>query len=158
MGYNAKAAKENSLTDHRQRSACVPMKSAQREVFPEERLSQNVEISTLCAFYGGLLTERQRAALQLHYDEDLSLQEVAEQLGVSRQNVHDLITRSAQKLRRYEEAVGGVAQALSIRERLEKAVAELDSLQRATRGGTDGPVSQALYQIQSILNDMDGEE
>lgn len=73
---------------------------------PEDRLLSSVEIGTLCAFYGGLLTERQRQALELHYMEDLSLGEIAQQLGVSRQNVHELITRSAEKLRSYEAALG----------------------------------------------------
>ena len=73
---------------------------------PEDRLLSCVEIGTLCAFYGGLLTERQRQALELHYMEDLSLGEIAQQLGVSRQNVHELITRSAEKLRSYEAALG----------------------------------------------------
>ena len=76
-----------------------------------ERLEKSVEIGTLCAFYGGLLTERQLDALRLHYEEDLSLGEIAEELGVSRQNVHELITRSAQKLCRYEEALGAARRA-----------------------------------------------
>ena len=76
-----------------------------------ERLEKSVEIGTLYAFYGGLLTSRQQDALRLHYEEDLSLGEIAEELDVSRQNVHELITRSAQKLRRYEEALGGAKRA-----------------------------------------------
>ncbi|MCL1855032.1 MAG: hypothetical protein FWF86_04800 [Clostridia bacterium] len=80
------------------------------ETLADQRLSQNIELGTLCAFYGGLLTQRQRIAIQLHCDEDLSLTEVAEHLGVSRQNVHDLIARSAQKLDRYETAIGAIAQ------------------------------------------------
>ena len=76
-----------------------------------ERLEKSVEIGTLCAFYGGLLTQRQQDALRLHYEEDLSLGEIADELEVSRQNVHELITRSVQKLRRYEEALGAMHRA-----------------------------------------------
>jgi len=76
-----------------------------------ERLEKSVEIGTLCAFYGGLLTQKQQDALRLHYEEDLSLGEIAEELEVSRQNVHELITRSVQKLRRYEEALGAARRA-----------------------------------------------
>ena len=86
-----------------------------------ERLEKSVEIGTLCAFYGGLLTQRQQDALRLHYEEDLSLGEIAEELGVSRQNVHELITRSAQKLRKYEETLGGVKRAAQTAKELEKA-------------------------------------
>lgn len=75
--------------------------------FPQEkRLETNVEVGTLLAFYGGLLTKKQREALALHYDEDLSLGEIAQQFGVSRQSVHELITRSVEKLRGYEAALG----------------------------------------------------
>lgn len=92
------------------------------ETLMDQRLSQNVELSTLCAFYGGLLTQRQRMALQLHCDEDFSLAEVAEHLGVSRQNVHDLIARSAQKLYRYEKTMGAIAQSRQTAVLLQRAL------------------------------------
>lgn len=75
-----------------------------------ERLEKSVEIGTLCAYYGGLLTDKQLEALRLHYDEDLSLGEIAGQLGVSRQNVHELITRSTQKLKALRKRAGRGAQ------------------------------------------------
>lgn len=92
-----------------------------------ERLEKSVEIGTLCAFYGGLLTERQLDALRLHYEEDLSLGEIAEELGVSRQNVHELITRSAQKLRRYEDALGAARRAEETARQLRQAMALVQS-------------------------------
>ena len=42
-----------------------------------ERLEKSVEIGTLCAFYGGLLTQRQQEMLRLYYEEDFSLGEIA---------------------------------------------------------------------------------
>ena len=93
-----------------------------------ERLEKSVEIGTLCAFYGGLLTDRQLDALRLHYEEDLSLGEIAEELGVSRQNVHELITRSAQKLRRYEEALGAAKRAEETAKQLRQALALVQSI------------------------------
>ena len=72
----------------------------------EARLEASVEMGTLCAFYGGLLTDKQLQAMQLHFDEDLSLGEIARQMNVSRQNVHDLIARSSEKLRACEAALG----------------------------------------------------
>ena len=93
-----------------------------------QRLEKSVEIGTLYAFYGGLLTQRQQDALRLHYEEDLSLGEIADELGVSRQNVHELITRSAQKLRKYEEALGGMQRAAQTARELRKASELLESL------------------------------
>ncbi len=94
---------------------------------PESRLRHSVELSTLCACYGGLLTPKQRQAVLLHCDEDLSLAEIAEEMGVTRQNVHELILRSEQKLRRFEAALGLAGQARDTRESLAAAVAALDA-------------------------------
>lgn len=95
---------------------------------PENRLETSVEMATLCAFYGGLLTDKQRQAVLLHYEEDYSLGEIAEQLGCTRQSVHELITRSGEKLRSYENAIGAAGRMRQVVERLENAAALLRSL------------------------------
>jgi predicted DNA-binding protein YlxM (UPF0122 family) len=120
---------------------------------PEQRLRQNVEIGTLCAFYGGLLTEKQRAALLLHYDEDWSLGEVARQYGVSRQNIHDLITRSAQKLQRVEEKVGAIAAARRVSAKLEEALTLLQS-----DPAPSDSLSAAIALIAQTITEIQGEE
>ena len=94
-----------------------------------ERLEKSVEIGTLCAFYGGLLTQRQQEMLRLYYEEDFSLGEIAEQFGVSRQNVHELITRSVDKLRRYEAALGGAGRMAQTVRRLERVLSLLGQAQ-----------------------------
>ena len=121
-----------------------------------ERLEKSVEIGTLCAFYGGLLTERQLDALRLHYEEDLSLGEIAEELGVSRQNVHELITRSVQKLRRYEETLGGMKRAAETAKELRQVAAMLESV-----GGADEnerkSLAEAAERIGAIIRRQEGE-
>lgn len=64
------------------------------------------EIVLLFDFYGPLLTPRQQEFMQAYYLEDLSLAEIADQDGVSRQAVHDLIKRSEAALLEYEEKLG----------------------------------------------------
>lgn len=56
--------------------------------------------------YGRLLTARQRRLLQRYYQDDLSLGEIAEEIGVSRQAVHDGLRRAVVALERYEDALG----------------------------------------------------
>lgn len=117
---------------------------------PEDRLLSSVEIGTLCAFYGGLLTERQRQALELHYMEDLSLGEIAQQLNVSRQNVHELITRSAEKLRSYEAALGAAGRM----KRMLRELNEVSSLLSDAQTRPDQAPSlarQAQEMIQTII-------
>ena len=121
-----------------------------------ERLDKSVEIGTLCAFYGGLLTDRQLDALRLHYEEDLSLGEIAEELGVSRQNVHELITRSVQKLRRYEEALGAAQRA----EETAKALRHAQRLIQEADTASDGAhqqLEEAAALIGHIIRQQEGE-
>ena len=134
------------------------MKPMETNPAPEQKLTQNVEISTLCAFYGGLLTERQRTALQLHCDEDWSLAEVADQLGVSRQNVHELITRSVQKLSHYESKLGRVAESRRITRQLHQAEKQLEAAEKLATGEASTYLKAALTGIHQIMIDIDGEE
>ena len=63
-------------------------------------------IGMLFEIYGGLLTDRQRDVMDLYYNYDLSLAEIAEQLSISRQGVHDLIRRSELALTNAEDCIG----------------------------------------------------
>ncbi|MCR4962504.1 MAG: hypothetical protein K6B40_01330 [Firmicutes bacterium] len=56
--------------------------------------------------YAGLLTEKQATALRLFYEEDLSLSEIAEESGGSRQSVHESIQRGEELLLQYERVLG----------------------------------------------------
>ena len=119
-------------------------------------LEKSVEIGTLCAFYGGLLTQRQQDALRLHYEEDLSLGEIAEELGVSRQNVHELITRSVQKLRRYEETLGGMKRAAETAKELRKVQELLDGI-RSLHSEDQKTLQEVSARIGGIIRRQEGE-
>lgn len=71
-------------------------------------------------FYGDLLTDKQREVMQLHVDEDYSLSEIAEQVGSSRQAVHDLIQRTIHKLNDFEAKLGLYALLQSHENQLER--------------------------------------
>lgn len=117
----------------------------------EARLEASVEMGTLCAFYGGLLTDRQLQAMQLHFDEDLSLGEIARQMNVSRQNVHDLIARSSEKLRACEAALGAAGRMERMLERLEKVRELLKALdEQGLSPEARALAAEAARQIQLI--------
>ena len=63
----------------------------------------------LLDFYGPLLTDKQREAYEWYYQQDLSLGEISEVANVSRNAVFDLVSRTDEKLERYEKALGLVA-------------------------------------------------
>jgi len=62
-----------------------------------------VDACLLLDFYGQLLTDRTRMILELHFSEDMSLTEIAEQESISRQAVHDTIRRGIKTLAEYED-------------------------------------------------------
>ena len=74
-----------------------------------------VEMLLLFDYYGDMLTERQRMCLDLRYNQDLSLAEIADELGVSRQGVHDNITRAEAHLQKMEAKTGCVRRCLQSR-------------------------------------------
>ena len=83
-------------------------------------LAKDLNIALLLDFYGELLTEKQRDMIELYYDEDLSLGEIAETAKITRQGVRDSIKRGEQQLFEYEEKLGLAAKFQKISELLEK--------------------------------------
>lgn len=68
-------------------------------------MDKNLQITILMDFYGQLLTKKQLDALDYYYNEDLSLSEIGEILGISRQGAHDFIKRGEKQLNEYEDAL-----------------------------------------------------
>ena len=79
-----------------------------------------VEQTLLYDFYGELLTERQQQVYESVVLEDYSLSEVAENLGISRQGVHDMIKRCNHTLEEYESRLHLVETFLCIRKQVQK--------------------------------------
>jgi len=69
-------------------------------------LEETLEITVLFDFYGPLLTEKQQTFVDLYFNENLSLTEIAEQFGVTKQAVSDGLKKSEKALRHYEEKLG----------------------------------------------------
>ena len=87
-----------------------------------EPVEKHVEGSLLLSTYGALLTDAQRTLMELYYNEDLSLHEIAEAQGISRQGVHDILTRSLRKLESYEARLGLIRQSARRSEELSRCL------------------------------------
>ena len=91
---------------------------------------ESLEMTLLFDYYGDLLTDRQKLCFDMRYNQDLSLGEIAEEMGVSRQAVNDNLTRTEALLRRMEENIGCVKRYMESREALQvilEAAAVLDA-------------------------------
>lgn len=69
-------------------------------------VEKKVHLSWYLAFYGEMLTENQREIAQLYFEEDYSLAEIAQQFAVSRQSIHDTVTRVEKTLTDFENKLG----------------------------------------------------
>ena len=80
----------------------------------------------LFAYYGGLLNDHQREIMRLYCECDMSLAEISDETGITRQGVRDVIVRSTQKLKEYEERLGLVVKIRRIVSSLEEIIDECD--------------------------------
>ena len=67
---------------------------------------KNLELGYLLDFYGELLSERKRTVMDMYYNEDFSLAEIAEEIDISRQGVRDIIKKCEEELFFFEEKLG----------------------------------------------------
>ena len=88
------------------------------------------EMAMLFDYYGSMLTDKQRDCFDMRYNQDLSLGEIGEALGVSRQAVCDNLARTEALLRRMEENIGCVRRDQAVRKAAQEildAAAELET-------------------------------
>ena len=87
-----------------------------------------VQIALLFDFYGQLLTQKQIEIVDMYYGNDLSLGEISEQQGISRQGVYDTLKRAEKTLYEYEEKLGLVDRFIKKKEDMQKIVEMLKEL------------------------------
>ena len=81
-------------------------------------------------FYGPVLTERQQEVFDLYYNEDLSLAEIAEHLGITRQGVRDGIVRSEEILRKFEDKLGLAEKFGRLSEDVKKIISSAETIKQ----------------------------
>ena len=108
--------------------------------------------SLLYDFYGVLLTERQREVMELYHEENLSLAEIAAEMGISRQGVHDALKKAEKSLEGYEQKLGLV-------EKFQKAnssINEIDKrIEKLIKNIEAKSFSGELTKIKNIIDEID---
>ncbi|HHT06679.1 MAG TPA: YlxM family DNA-binding protein [Hydrogenispora sp.] len=123
-----------------------------------------VRMGLLYDFYGGLLTKKQQRVFGLYYLENLSLAEIAEEVGTTRQAVHDLLQRTEKLLTGWEGKLGLVDRYLQeldavqgVKQAVRNLAAVLPADDRATQALSR--VQKALFRLISVLElEMEGEQ
>ncbi len=110
-----------------------------------------VELNTLLDFYGPLLTEHRREVLRLYCEEDLSLTEIAEQLGITRQGVSDALQKGRRQLADYEEKLGLAGRYRALGEQARRCMRALDGIEAAGRDAER--IREARAALEEILRE-----
>ena len=114
-------------------------------------MAKDLGISVLLDFYGDMLTEKQRDVVELYYNEDLSLAEIAEHSGITRQGVRDSIKRAEGQLREYEERLGLARKFNTIGDGLNRIQNLVNEAVRTNqRRNADVDINRCLDQIGTI--------
>ena len=116
--------------------------------------NNRIRFGSLYEMYGSLLTEKQQRGLELYFYEDYSLAEIADEMQVSRQAVHDLLKRVEQALEQYEKMLGFLKRTETSRRLLDEAQRLLEE----TAAGTSRFVgSDKLGRVREILHELNNE-
>lgn len=109
-----------------------------------------IEIVLLYDYYGDLLTDRQKECFEMRYYQDLSLGEIGEELGISRQGVHDNLSRTEALLHNMEQKTGCVRRDLACR----KATRSILEAARQLQSYDDPAVSRKADEILTLLEEL----
>lgn len=122
-------------------------------------VEKNLEISLLLDFYGKMLTEKQREVVELYYDEDLSLAEIAQHSGITRQGVRDSIKRAEAQLIEFEDRLGLMKRWNEIRQGLDEIILTAREIEREyAKKAYFGELEQKTRRIINIAGYLGNQE
>lgn len=96
-------------------------------------MAKDLKISVLYDFYGDMLTDKQQEVIELYYNEDLSLAEIADHTSITRQGVRDSIKRAENQLYQFEEQLGLAARFQQIEEAVRRVLDHTRSIEEINR-------------------------
>lgn len=116
-------------------------------------MAKDLNISMLYDFYGDLLTEKQQEVIELYYNEDLSLAEIAAHSGITRQGVRDSIKRAEFQLSEFEMQLGLAARFEEIKQTLESITQNAFEIEQInSRLYNSGDISQRVEKIKALAH------
>ena len=117
--------------------------------------SQAYRMTMLFDFYGDVLTDRQKEFYDLYYNEDLSLSEIAENYGISRQGVRDVIVRAEATLTELEDKTGIIKRFHRMQEQFAAMDTTVDALlKRNEAEHQDNTLEELCLQLKNTLSEL----
>lgn len=118
-------------------------------------MAKDLKFASLLDIYGAVLTDKQREMLELYYNEDLSLSEIAANEGISRQGVRDSIKRGEETLTELDGKIGTTAVIEKYEALLEKIVKKCDEIISDCRSYTT--TKSVIEKLEGIKSEISGE-
>lgn len=116
------------------------------------------EISLLYDFYGQLLTEKQQQVMSLYHEENLTLSEIADEFGISRQAVHDTLKKAEQLLSEYEKKLSLVEKFVRSSRALKEIEMEIGEVAEAVaKTSGDRILLGKLQRVKAIIEGLEEE-
>lgn len=116
-------------------------------------MERNVRIGWLLDFYGGFLTAKQKKILDLHYNDDLSLGEIAEHEKISRQGVYDTLKRGESLLIDMENRLGLLQRHLTTSQLLHRCLSYIEGMK--IHGISHGQLDKMEKEIVDFIKDWE---
>lgn len=118
-------------------------------------MAKNLDVVLLADFYGEMLTENQRKFIEYYYSDDLSLSEIAQNEGITRQGVRDAVKRAEGQLFDMEKKLGFAERTRRINEALEEIVESIEIINHFNMNNSlSREVNDAVVRIKSVVDSL----
>lgn len=119
-------------------------------------MAKNLDVVLLTDYYGEMLTENQRKFIDYYYNDDLSLSEIAENEGITRQGVRDAIKRAETQLFDMEKKLGIADRARRTKEGLNAILECADEINDYNMNSTlSKEINEAIIKIKSVISSFE---
>ncbi len=118
-------------------------------------MAKNLDVVLLCDYYGEMLTENQRKFLEFYYSDDLSLSEIAQNEGITRQGVRDAVKRAENLLFDMEKKLGFAARSKRINDALESILESTEVINTYNMNiSLSRELNDAVVSIKSVIDSL----
>ena len=119
-------------------------------------MAKNLDVVLLADFYGEMLTENQRKFIEFYYNDDLSLSEIAQNEGITRQGVRDAVKRAENQLFDMEKKLGFAERSRKINDALGEIIESTEVINNYNMNvSLSREVNDAVVKIKSVVDSLD---